>query len=726
MSGAGDAGTSEEKFVLGSRADFDKYIKWADIKFVRAAYLVQLHEQGEVWPRRQEAAKVKDALISKPTKFIALSHMWEAREHPDPFGFQATLLASAINARPREEWNDVGFFIDYISFPQFRRSDHDEIFFRRGTQHMHLLFCNTSASFCKGVWSVPCRTPFWRLQKFVYGTCGCKGIPVYSVAAGEGDKGKVVTVPLRHLQLGDHRGKCGPSCFDRCPNLHFNTTEYNRRAWCRVEVEWAAPYIVDLSVSETHDSWFPDLCCNGHWKVIKGCLSRFDRFFHPHVGCLLCCFLTVVEQRAAEATRRATLASEVFLAASSFFLTLGVCVVHALHGRPTLSAKTCMALAMAAWVGLAMTFRLLMVGNARAVFLHLPPFLAAAAAVRLAEHRNALDLIAAYHSMDLSPEILKPSSTVPMTPSEFQTMAEKQQIRFTHKEDLKLVLDLQKQVFEDKALRVETFAVHMLPMPLSSKLPDLIGEYERLRSFDLRRSVIDLKSSVALISNLLCKRSMRTLKFCSVDFHPTAFKKLAAGLTGNGSNRHCLSELILEDCRLQDEDVVSLSEALISDHALKTLSLAMNHCEDAGALSLGKVLKSNGSLRHLNLKFNCIGQRGVFCLQQLGSRLESLELGFNYQDRLPPPWWTVLRLCRWASYRVPWRVGSRFAHVVRHATALCMYLRALRSIALQLLSSMLWLQPAGENNANPRQREASKFAEASQRSKQRPVRKPSG
>ena len=35
------------EFVLGSRADFDKYIKWADIKFVRAAYLVQLHEQGE-------------------------------------------------------------------------------------------------------------------------------------------------------------------------------------------------------------------------------------------------------------------------------------------------------------------------------------------------------------------------------------------------------------------------------------------------------------------------------------------------------------------------------------------------------------------------------------------------------------------------------------------------------------------------------------------------------
>ena len=107
--------------------------------------------------------------------------------------------------RPREEWNDVGFFIDYISLPQFRRSDHDEICFRRRTQHMHLLFCNTRASFCKGVWSIPCRTPFWRLQKFVYGTCGCKGIPVYSVAAGEGDKGKVVTVPLRHLQLGDRQ-----------------------------------------------------------------------------------------------------------------------------------------------------------------------------------------------------------------------------------------------------------------------------------------------------------------------------------------------------------------------------------------------------------------------------------------------------------------------------------------------------------------------------------------
>ncbi|CAE7235853.1 NLRC3 [Symbiodinium sp. CCMP2592] len=724
MHGAGDAGTSRE-FILGSREDFDKYIRWADIKFVRAAYLVQLHEQGEVWPRRQEAAQVKDALISIPTKFVALSHMWEAREHPDPFGFQATLLVSAIKARPRAEWDDVGFFIDYISFPQFRRSDHDEIHFRRGTQHMHLLFCNTSASFCKGVWSIPCRTPFWRLQKFVYGTCGCKGIPVYSVAAGEGDEGKVVTVPLGRLQLGDHRGKCGPGCFDRCPNLHFNNTEYNRRAWCRVEVEWAAPYIVDLSVNETH--WFPDLCCNRHWEVVKGCLSGFDRFLHPHVACLLCCFLTVFEHGAAEvATRRATLTSEAFLAASSFFLTLAICVVHALHGRPALSAKTCMALAMAAWVGLAVTFRVLMVGNPRFLFLHLPPFLAAAAAVRLAEHRNALDLVAAYRSMDLSPEVLTPSSTVPMMPSEFQTMAREQQIRFTHKEDLKLVLDLQKQVFEDKALRVEVFVVHMLSSPLSSKLPDLIDHYKNLQSFDLRRSVVDLTSSVHLIRNLLRKPGMRSLKFCSVDFQPAAIKKLAEGLTGNGSNRHSLSELVLEDCRLQDDDVVSLAEALISDHTLRTLSLAMNHCRDAGALSLGKVLQENGSLRHLSLKFNCIGQQGVFCLQQLGSRLESLELGFNCQDRLPPPWWTVLRLWRWAAYRVPWRVGLRFAHVIRHVTAMCMYLRALRSIALQLLNSMLWLPPAGEDYANARQREGCKFAKASQRSKQRPSRKPGG
>ena len=86
----------------------------ANIRLVRLQYLQYLAREKRLWPRRQEAehetfqdhdGSVKTALVTiqeyKKLSFqngffkrnriliCSVSHCWEAKQHPDPFGFQA-------------------------------------------------------------------------------------------------------------------------------------------------------------------------------------------------------------------------------------------------------------------------------------------------------------------------------------------------------------------------------------------------------------------------------------------------------------------------------------------------------------------------------------------------------------------------------------------------------------------------------------------------------------
>ena len=71
------------------------------MRLLRPQYLQELHEAGRTWPRRQEAEQEytkdgKEALYTQEElqekvclgwerfTVFALSHVWEAREHPDP------------------------------------------------------------------------------------------------------------------------------------------------------------------------------------------------------------------------------------------------------------------------------------------------------------------------------------------------------------------------------------------------------------------------------------------------------------------------------------------------------------------------------------------------------------------------------------------------------------------------------------------------------------------
>ena len=101
-----------------------EYCADAQVRLVRGDFLRELHAAGRTWPRRQEAeqANTKDgrpALLSQDEleerlrsqwklnslggrthsfSVIALSHVWECREHPDPAGFQpgAPAVCSAL------------------------------------------------------------------------------------------------------------------------------------------------------------------------------------------------------------------------------------------------------------------------------------------------------------------------------------------------------------------------------------------------------------------------------------------------------------------------------------------------------------------------------------------------------------------------------------------------------------------------------------------------------
>ena len=91
---------------INSWEDFRAYVIHADIKFVRPDYVLRLRRGGRVFPRRQEAEEEEGPLF-QPTSttqagdftYVAVSHCWESREHPDPHGFQLAMLAAWISRR---------------------------------------------------------------------------------------------------------------------------------------------------------------------------------------------------------------------------------------------------------------------------------------------------------------------------------------------------------------------------------------------------------------------------------------------------------------------------------------------------------------------------------------------------------------------------------------------------------------------------------------------------
>ena len=70
--------------------------------------------------------------------FCAVSHMWEAMQHPDPWGFQLAQIAEKYRERVGNGLTWV--FLDYVSLFQFRRTPEEDGWFYKALDRMHILY----------------------------------------------------------------------------------------------------------------------------------------------------------------------------------------------------------------------------------------------------------------------------------------------------------------------------------------------------------------------------------------------------------------------------------------------------------------------------------------------------------------------------------------------------------------------------------------------------------
>ena len=98
----------EKEYDLMNRQHLFDFLIDANIRLVRKEYLLHLAGEKRLWPRRQEAEHetfvdedglMKTALMTleeykkhNVKSIYSVSHCWEAKQHPDPFGFQAREL----------------------------------------------------------------------------------------------------------------------------------------------------------------------------------------------------------------------------------------------------------------------------------------------------------------------------------------------------------------------------------------------------------------------------------------------------------------------------------------------------------------------------------------------------------------------------------------------------------------------------------------------------------
>ncbi|CAE7574421.1 Nlrc3, partial [Symbiodinium necroappetens] len=208
-----------KSYDLAQKQGLADFLKDADIRLVRADFIKKLHREGQRLPRRQEAEsayvdgrtalvtheEVKDWADGKApddTQLVSLSHCWESREHCDPYGYQVTKLAKALDG---EEW----VFIDYVSLYQFQRlSQQQNLGFRRAMQHMHVLYCHdeTSTLRIESLTPKDCIAEAKRKQD--------------SVILYHHPTGLVKPVPVTELVE--------------------NRTPYGERGWCVAEREWSS------------------------------------------------------------------------------------------------------------------------------------------------------------------------------------------------------------------------------------------------------------------------------------------------------------------------------------------------------------------------------------------------------------------------------------------------------------------------------------------------------
>ncbi|OLQ12867.1 hypothetical protein AK812_SmicGene3197 [Symbiodinium microadriaticum] len=171
-----------KEYDLQNPHDLIQFLIDARIRLVSLRYLMELEEGGRLWPRRQEAEhdlvtmqeieNLKQAKFhphppvpddihgsyaggafareaKDPVRIYTVSRCWEAQQHPDPFGFQCSRLLDWFRSS-RSEYGGTFYpdtswlFIDYMCLPQYKRTEEEEVCFRRAVKAMHVLYAHAA------------------------------------------------------------------------------------------------------------------------------------------------------------------------------------------------------------------------------------------------------------------------------------------------------------------------------------------------------------------------------------------------------------------------------------------------------------------------------------------------------------------------------------------------------------------------------------------------------
>ncbi|OLQ04139.1 Guanylate cyclase soluble subunit beta-2 [Symbiodinium microadriaticum] len=224
----------------------------------------------------------------------------------------------------------------------------------------------------------------------------------------------------------------------------------------------------------------------------------------------------------------------------------------------------------------------------------------------------------------------------PMPPDVFQRQVERNELRFTHADNSKDVMKLQRRVFLEKAAMLEVLSRTDLSASQIVVLGLALPFYSRLQVLTIVGSQIEAAGAEELAKALNMKEL--NLSHCSISC--AAMSALAGGLQASQK----LTRLVCTSCALRSEHIEALPRALTSQSQIQILDLSGNQIDCDGATALARALLEGSKLRKLSLRRNQIADRGAGAFADVLRRaavesLSDLDLDGN---EIEAPGWTLL------------------------------------------------------------------------------------
>ena len=253
----------EKEYDLENVQHLIDFLIDANIRLVRLEYLHHLAREKRLWPRRQEAEhetfwdgdrRMKTALVTieeyeynkynKPTfdSCFSVSHCWEAKQHPDPFGFQARELLACL-----ARISSGMVFIDFMCLPPYYRTPEEQLFFKRAMANMHLLYAH----------------------QFVHRVVRLENLADENAKRSPPD---FIDIYFEEEGAEPGSGKFGPQPFNK---LELNGTPYHERGWCEAEKQWMSTKISVAGFAPMTPARFRERVERGHQRLPDGLVLKF-------------------------------------------------------------------------------------------------------------------------------------------------------------------------------------------------------------------------------------------------------------------------------------------------------------------------------------------------------------------------------------------------------------------------------------------------------------------